>query len=193
LIRCCQETLSSLFLLCCTRSPTHATVAAVVVVASATTAHSLPLHHHRRPRHTIECWSGSRPLPLTGQRTNRWNPQTLTPLNGAVEAARAPSTGGDLAPTGLHRGLGPLHRVVRGAGGGGKKKKTMPAASQWSPASLGAPAICRTTHISIGPRGRPQGLPPLHQPHRHRPLLRHHRRHFLQAKPSLRTPVCRQI
>jgi hypothetical protein len=130
-VRCHQEILPSSSLLFYIRSLAHATAVVDIVMADATVTRSLPPHHHQhllRPRHSLTCWSGPRPLPSTGWRTDRWNPRTLMPLQGVIEATCAPSIVGDLAPTGLHRSLGLHHRVVR-ARQREEKKKTKPAAS----------------------------------------------------------------
>jgi hypothetical protein len=120
---------------------------------------ALNLHHHRhrhrlRPRHTVVCWSGPRPLPLTGQRTDRWSSQTPTPIQGVVREGRVLSTVG-IAPIRLHRSMTLRHRAVKERRE--EKEKTMIDTSWWSPAPLGRRAIRRTTCISIGPWGRPQG------------------------------------
>jgi hypothetical protein len=104
---------------------------------------------------------------------------------------------GTLPPTGLHRGLGPLHRVIRRRRRE-KKKKTKPTTSRWSPTPLehrryarrqGSPSV-----HGADPKDRwCHGPPPRRQPHQHCPLpcLRH--RHFLQAKPTVQTSVHHRI
>jgi hypothetical protein len=112
----------------CTKSPAHATAAAVIMVVGATVAWLPPLHlHHRcrlQPRHTAECWSGPRPLPLT-----------TTPIQGVVREGRVPSTVGTI-PVGLHWSMTLHHRAVKGRRREEKKKKTS-ARSRWSTTLLG--------------------------------------------------------
>jgi hypothetical protein len=143
------------------RSPPHATTAVVVMVAGATAARQSPLHHNNHCRlrlcHTAVCWSDPRPLPPTGWRTDRWSPQTLTPLHGVAGASRAPSTVGGHAPTRLHRSTSLCQRVM-GGGGGEEEEEDDERRITVVINLVGAPTICRMARISIDPRGRPQGL-----------------------------------
>jgi hypothetical protein len=82
-------------------------------------------------------------------------PSDPMPLHGVAGTDHVSSTVG-VSPTELHRPKGPHHRAIRGRRREEKKKLTS-TASQYSPAPLGAPVIRRTTRITIGPRGRPQG------------------------------------
>jgi hypothetical protein len=111
-------------------------------------------HHHRRFRHIIECWSGPRPLPQTGWRTGRWSPQTSMPLHGVAGAGHVPSMVGGRSPTELSRSTGLHHRAIREEGGEEEddERRIMVVTGP-----IGALAIRQMAHISVGPRGWPQG------------------------------------
>jgi hypothetical protein len=139
------------------------------LLAHATAARLSPLnlHHHRhclRPRHTAVCWRDPRPLPLTGQRTDRWSSRTPTPIQWVVREGRVLSTVG-IAPIRLHLSMTLHHRAVKGRRRE-EEEKAMSDASWWSPAPLGR-------RRSAGRRASPSvhGADPKDRRH-HRPAPR---------------------
>jgi hypothetical protein len=104
-VRCLDKNLPILSCHCFTSSPVHATAIVIDVVAVTTAAWSLPLHHHSNRRlrscHTVVCQRGPHRLPLTDRLTDRWSPQTQTPLHEVVGGDRVSSTVG-VAPIELH-------------------------------------------------------------------------------------------
>jgi hypothetical protein len=128
----------------------HATTVAVVVENGITVTWYSPLHHQVHQRlwrhHTVVCWRGPRPLPLI----DRWSPQTLTPFHGVIGGDCVSSTVG-VAPTGLYRPKGPRHRAVTGR----REEKDDKCHIMVVTDPVGVSVIYRTTHIFIGPWGRP--------------------------------------
>jgi hypothetical protein len=139
------------------KSSVHATVA--VVVADGTAARLLPLHlHHNcrlRPRHTIACWSGPRPLPLIGWCTSRSSPRTSTPLHGVAQGRSCVIHGWGSWPNQVRPVHGPFHQAISGRRRRRRRRQQVPHLGGHRP--VGASSIRWTTRISIGPRGRPQG------------------------------------
>jgi hypothetical protein len=131
----------------CMKSLTHVTTAVIIVVAGATATQLLPLHLHHHHR----CLRSTPPPHCC-----RWSSRTLIPIQGLVMEGRVLSTVG-IAPTGLHRSMiEALSSSHQGEEEGGEEEDDEHRISVVT-GLVGAPMIYWMTHISIGPRGRPQG------------------------------------
>jgi hypothetical protein len=140
---------------CFERLLPHATAA---VEDGTTTAQYSPLHHHSnhrlRLRHTIVSWRGPHPLPLTGRLTDRWSPRTrCLSMESEGETVCRPWLG--LPQPGC---TGPRALVIEPSGGGKRREEEEDECRiTVVTGPVGALVTRRTTRISIGPQGWPQG------------------------------------
>jgi hypothetical protein len=153
-VRCLQMHLPMSSMRSCIKSLAH--VVAVTVETSATVVRrlSLQIHHHRRlrPRHTGECWSCPRPIPPTGRWIDRFLGPQRPSKGSSGRVVCHPRLG--LSQPGC---IGPWPIVIGPSGEGDGEDEDDERQISVVTDPVGAPVIHRTTRISIGPRGRPQG------------------------------------